>query len=223
VSGARISNVGDAVAHIAAWLLHEGERCPPDRRQAERFLAALDPQAQGFSFRTFSDTPYTRLPGHDPLEDTLQGRLEDCWTELAERNRAGAAVSVTVNATDGRGRGPKHILRVRALFADLDQGGPVGSAADPPPHLLVCSSPGHYHAYWRVAELALRRFDAAQAALGLRLGSDRRAAAINQALRLPGFWHRKDPRNPHLVRLADVRLGHPYAPELLAAGTTADH
>ncbi len=180
-----------------------GESCRPDRHQAERFLAALDPQARTFSFRTFSDTPYTRLPGADPLEAELLGSLGDCWTALVKLNRAGAAVCVRVNA-DGPAHSSESVGRFRALFADVDRPLAAAERSDLTPHLIVRSSPGHLHLYWLVENLPVGAFRAAQTEIARRCRADRRACALNQALRLPGFWHRKDPRRPCRVRL--VRL-----------------
>jgi hypothetical protein len=70
------------VAHVAEWIAQQGRALIADFSEAERFLRALDPSAEVFSFRTFSDTPYTRRPGHDPLERAIHGTLADCWEAL---------------------------------------------------------------------------------------------------------------------------------------------
>lgn len=207
----RRCNVGGAVAHVAAWIRSEAHRCPPDRQEAARFLDALDPWAEAFSFRTFSDTPYTRLPGRDPLEAELRGSLSECWPDLAKRNRAGAAVCVRVNAGHRRGSASTSGFQIRALFADLDSSWPAEVFDRLPPHLVVRSSTGHHHAYWLMEPLPLDRFSAAQATLSRLLNADSRALTIGQALRLPGFWHRKDPRNPWQVRLVEQRSAPAYA------------
>ncbi len=193
------------VSHIARWIAESGGRLQPDREQAWRFLRLLDADADFFSFRTFSDTPYTRIPGGDPLERAIHGPLERCWTELAVLNRAGAAICVTINATNGRGRGPRDIVRVRAQFVDDDDPGVRTLPLSPPPAITVESSPGRYHHYWLVRELAPEEFVSAQVRLANRYGGDRKACAQNQAMALPGFWRRKSLRAVHQVRLLRVR------------------
>ena len=54
------------------------------------------------------------------------------------------------------------------------------------------------------------RFPSAQAALLRLFDADHRATAINQALRLPGFWHRKNPRQPCRVMLVEQRSRRAY-------------
>jgi len=194
------------LSHVASWIACSGQALLPDRQEAERFLLQLDAEADFFSFRTFSDTPYTRLRGSDPLEQDLHGSLEACWPELVRLNRAGAAVAVTINETDGRGRGVEHIRRVRALFLDDDRGGPPGRF-DVPPHFLVMTSQGHCHLYWRVESVEPARFGDYQHRLASRYGGDSRVFALNQAMQIPGFWRRKQATRPHQSRLGQVGGG----------------
>ena len=189
------------VTHITRWIAESGKALQPDRSQVERFLHMLDPGAHFFSFRTFSDTPYTRLPGRDPLERAIHAPLERCWDELVALNQEGAAVAVTVNASNGRGRGVMDIVRIRALFLDDDDPGARTLPLEPPPGITVESSPGRYHHYWLVQGLAPEDFVSAQRGVADRYGGDARACALNQAMALPGFWRRKRLGWPYQVRL----------------------
>ena len=195
----------ERVSHISCWLAETGKALQPDRGQAERFLRLLDPEVDSFSFRTYSDTPYTRIPGSDPLECAIHGSLAQRYAELPALNRAGAAVSVTVNAGNGRGRRVEDMVRVRALFVDDDdpEGRPLPLVPDP--DITVQSSPGRYHHYWMVRGLALEEFCPAQARLAGRYSTDRRVCALNQAMALPGFWRRKRVAEPYQTRLVRVR------------------
>jgi hypothetical protein len=193
------------VGHVAAWLAAKGERLILDRSQTEAFLGYLDPLASFFSFRTFSDTPYTRGVGIDPLERAIQGPLAACWDELEWLNRQGAAVGVTINRTDGRGRRPEHVTRVRALFIDDDR--PRLRRIQPPisPHITVETSPGRYHHYWLVRDLTIGAFGALQRCLAETFSSDHRVCALNQSMALPGFWRRKGTTACHRAELRVVR------------------
>ncbi len=197
------------VSHIARWIAETGKRVLPDRAQARRFLRLLDPDAALFSFRTFSDTPYTRIPGSDPLERAIHGSLERCWAELTALNRAGAAICVTINATNGHGRRPRDVTRVRALFVDDDDPGSRAVLLSPPPDITVESSPGRYHHFWLVRDLVLEEFVPAQVRLANRYGTDRKVCSPNQAMALPGFWRRKSVGVVHQTRLLPVRRDVP--------------
>jgi hypothetical protein len=192
------------VTHIAAWLAQRGGSLHPDRKQADRFLRALDPDAGFFSFRTFSETPYTRLPGRDPLERAIHGSLASCWDELVALNRAGAAISVTVNATNGKGRAPGDIVRVRALFVDDDHPERRPDGLLPRAHISVQSSPGRFHHYWRVRDVSPQAFRRLQCRLAERFGTDHRVSAPNQSMALPGFWRRKSALAEDMTRLQAV-------------------
>lgn len=203
------------VAQVAAWIAEQGRDLPPVFDQAERFLQALDPRAESFSFRTFSDTPYTRLPGEDPLERALHGSLRDCWAELVELNQRGAAVSVTINRTNGRGRTPADILMVRALFLDDDNPTQNRDRFPLPPHIQVQTSPGHCHHYWLVENLPLSAFSDLQSRLASCYGGDNKVSALNQSMQLPGFWRRKNLTRPLLPGIQNISVFQPYRNELL--------
>jgi putative DNA primase/helicase len=111
--------------------------------EATRFVKLLDPTATKFEFRTFDDN-------HDrddkELLKTFYGTLAEHAAELQRLNRKGAGIFVIINETDGKGRKAENIIRIRAVFADLD-GAPLAPvmATKCPPHILVKSSPGKFH------------------------------------------------------------------------------
>jgi hypothetical protein len=160
-----------------------------NRAEAEKFLKALDPKADTFTFQTF-DEGKKKVRG---LTRMLHGTLAQHWETLCRLNKAGAGVYITVNETDLKGRKAENVTRVRAVFADLD-GAPLAPAkADPRPHIIVESSPKHWHAYWRVKDMPLdaKLFRQAQRQLIKRLGSDPAITDLPRVLRLPGFIHQK--------------------------------
>jgi len=94
----------------------------PDKAEAARFLSLLDAHATFFTFQTFDDVVLkNNKKRKDPkLLRALRGSLDECWDEIVRLNERGAGVFVTVNETDGKGRKGENIVRVRALFVDLD-------------------------------------------------------------------------------------------------------
>ncbi len=197
------------ITHIARWIENEGTRLHPDRGQSESFLHRLAPRDRRFSFRTFSDTGYTRLYSHDPLEAAIHGSLDSCWDRLVALNRRGAAISVTINQSNGSGRHVADIRRVRALFVDNDRGCDI--ACFPlPPHIEVETSPGHRHFYWLVEGVSLQHFPYCQQRLAERYGGDTRVQALNQSMQLPGFWRRKRITQPKLPRLLEIGDHEPF-------------
>lgn len=189
------------VSHIADWLAENGRRLPPDREHTRSFLGLLDPEAEFFSYRTFSESAYTRLPGRDPLEQGLHGGLDECWEELTELNRRGACVCVTVNATNGQGRSVEDIVRIRALVADDDYPGRRPEHLGIRPDISVESSPGRYHHYWLVHQMAKGDFVVQQRQLAHALSADTKICALNFPMALPGFWRRKPGRPPVMTRV----------------------
>jgi RepB DNA-primase from phage plasmid len=78
------------------------------------------------------------------------------------------------------------------VFVDLD-----GSTLQPvmacglDPHIVVESSPGRFHAYWRVDALPLDQFGPVQRTIADRFNGDRTVTDLCRVMRLPGFPHRK--------------------------------
>ena len=212
----RLTRIADGLPPETA----ETDRAPAgDERaqrlaEAERFLTALDDEAESWCFQTFDDSGQRA-----ELARTLHGELGELFDTLDELNRRGAGVFVTINEVrHGAPRTAANVARVRAVFADHD---PPKTKAAPgvyplAPVLEVESSAGRTHCYWTVDGLALEDFEPQQRGIAARLGSDPAVIDLPRVMRLPGFRHTKDPSRPHWVRTitADPRL--PYRPEDLA-------
>lgn len=177
-----------------------------NRDDAERFLRALDPDATEFTFQVFDDD-YSRKDRN--LARIFHSTLAQVWHRLADLNRRGAGVFVTVNETDGEGRELKNMKRVRALFIDLD-GAPLPETFHCKPHIVVESSRGRWHVYWRVSDCTLDQFTALQKRLIRHYGSDPKITDTTRVMRLPGFIHHKVDKHgiakePSVTRLDQAR------------------
>jgi hypothetical protein len=177
-----------------------------DKVEAVRFLNLLDPGATYFSSQTFDDDKGRK---DERLARVIHGTLDDCWNELTALNDRGAGIFVTVNATDGRGRTAKNVVRVRALFVDLD-----GAPLDPitqdqrTPHIIIESSPEKFHVYWLVDKVGLGQFEGCQKALAKKFGGDPSVHDLPRVMRVPGFVHRK--AEPFATRIVQVTKRAPY-------------
>lgn len=160
-----------------------------DLSEAKRFLDMLAPGETEFTFQIFSDDDERKAVSRARI---FHGTLDQCASKLALANDDGCGIFVTINRTDLQGRKAENVVAVRAFFVDLD-GAPLEPvlAAPVPPDIVVESSPGRYHAYWKVAGIALEQFKPTQQALAARFGSDVSVCDLPRVLRLPGFWHRK--------------------------------
>lgn len=183
--------------------------------EAERFLSAIDAEAESWWFQTFDDSGK-----RGDLARTLHGDLAEVFDELDALNTAGAGVFACINEVPpGAPRTKPNVTRVRAVFADFD---PPKTNAPPAlyplaPVLEVESSPGKRHAYWTADGLALADFEAQQRGIAAALGSDPAVIDLPRVMRVPGFRHMKNPSAPHWVRIAATDERLPYAPEAIAA------
>lgn len=186
-----------------------------DLEDARKFLAILDPNAGRFHFRTFDDRG--RGSGKNYV-----GTLDEVAVDLQLDNGNGRGVFVVVN--EG-GHKADEIHRVRALFADFDNGsalklarGALASVGEP--HVVVQSSQGNIHAYWLVDGLAPGEFKPMQQAIAQRFGSDPSVCDLPRVMRLPGFLHQK--RAATRVKVIHESGAAPFAAAELRARLAAD-
>src|SRR5262249_47548733 len=136
----------------------------------------------------------------------LYGSLAEHTDTLQHLNGLGAGIFIAVNQTDGQGRKRENIKRVRAVTLDLD-----GEPLDPvklcvlKPHIIVESSPGRYHCYWRVKGLAIDQFEDVQRAIAKRFDGDPAIGKLTHVARLPAFYHcKREPFCTHIVEGNDL-------------------
>lgn len=179
----------------------------PDLAEAQKFLSALDPKAPSWTFQTFDDNADRK---DNQLARVLHGTLAQHAPALIRLQEQGAGVFVTINETDGLGREKKNIIRVRAVFVDLD-----GPPVDPvrkweSPHIITQSSPEKWHCYWLVNDCPLDRFKGLQKALIDAFEGDTSVHDLPRVMRLPGFFHLKVEKakgldgTPRMVRLIET-------------------
>lgn len=173
----------------------------PIFEEAEAFLTALAGQDAQFTFQTFDDVEVwdeakqkavKRMDKN--LVRVLHGTFNQHKDALAALNKRGAGVFVAINKTNLEGIKQENILKVRALFVDLD-GSPIQPINDLPedlqPHIIIESSPNRWHAYWLVNNCELEQFKQLQQALAAKFDGDKAVNNINRVMRLAGFSHNK--------------------------------
>lgn len=157
----------------------------PDFEAAAEFLTILDPNTEHFCFRTFDDEKARSNPN---LQGKFNGTLREHFDVLRVKSSFGAGVFVVVN--EG-GQSTEEIIRVRYIFVDTD-GAPLEPIVKAlPPHMLIQSSPGKYHVYWRATGVPLEQFGAIQKAAIAKFGTDKAVNDLPRVMRLPGFDHQK--------------------------------
>jgi Virulence-associated protein E len=166
---------------------------PINLDSASDFLEALGGQGP-FTFQTFDDDESQK---REALKTVIHGTLAGCAKTLERMNNAGAGVFVTVNETDGHGRKGTNVTGLRALFVDKDD----GDFETPPPGANIRVRTAHgEHIYWLlVPDEPKAEFTPAQKRLIETLGTDTKIHDLPRVMRLPGFWHQKDPANPFMV------------------------
>ncbi len=175
-----------------------------DLTAASLFLQQLEGSPNPtIAFRTFLDNK--NAPKDPALSVKRYGKFDDIKDELARLNVMGAGVFFTVQRTNGTGITNQDVTQIRSAFVDLD-----GSLLDPvllfplKPHIIVESSPHRWHCYWLIdatQPLALPLFESLQVAIAEKFNGDKSVKDLARVLRLPGYFHKKDPTKPFLVNI----------------------
>ena len=186
----------------------------PNFDVAQRFLDALEPNGK-FTFQTFDDDQDRR---DKSLARQLNGTLPEHFDQLRSLQEKGAGIFVTINQTDLKGRKAKNVVAVRAIFVDLD-GAPIEPVLEHncEPHIIVESSEGRWHAYWR-SILNKEDFTPTQKALIKAFDGDKSVIDLPRVMRLPGFYHQKVKggvkSSPFMTRLEQIEEdGSKYSAE----------
>ena len=187
----------------------------PDNVEAARCLNTIDPSRTAAVFQTFDD-----VAGRDDksLSTLRHGTIDQHSAELQHLNARGAGVFFMVNRGDARGRKAENVVSIRSLFIDLD-GAPLDAVriCGIDPHLIVQTSIDKWHCYWRVSDCPLSEFKAVQQALAARFDSDPSVCDLPRVMRLPGFVHQKNPKQPYSVKIVDEFSAPPYRLEHLVS------
>lgn len=166
--------------------------------EAKKFLDLLSLGNEGevFHFQTFDDLKDTKRVG---LIRVLVGTLDQHFDELLNLNNKGAGIFVCVNKIENSlKRDSKSVSKIRSVFADKDDGN-FGSFPIEP-SILVQTKNGQ-HAYWLTDEVSRDNFTEIQKSIINKLKTDISIHDLPRVMRLPGFYHRKDPNNPYFVNV----------------------
>ena len=186
----------------------------PDLAVCDHFLEYCT-GGEDVAFRTFNDQDSANT-----LPIKLYGQLEDVAVKLTQENQKGSGVFWVVNKSDSNKQTDAAITQVRALFVDLDGAelAPVINA-NIRPHILIESSPRKYHGYWLVSgNFPVADFSRFQKALARKFNGDPVVSNLSRVMRLPGFYHRKDPDNPFMTRVMHTYDQLPYGPDDIIEG-----
>ena len=202
-------------------------------KESERFLKALCGDSTP-TFQTFDDdkdrsAENRKKLGYDPYAKVFHGNLDIHNNALIQLQMDRAGCFIMVNEGDGiihdalQGqkkpttcRNAHNVVRVRAAFVDLD-GAPLEPIVQSlKPHIIVESSPGRYHAYWKMSDCPIDKFTSIQKAIIKKFNGDRSVHDIPRVMRVPGFIHQKG--EAFETRIIETNNIEPYTLHELVTG-----
>jgi len=142
-----------------------------------------------------------RMHDSDP---TKHGMIETPLAEAEHWNSQGYGIFRTVNEFAGPRR-IENLIRIRGWAIDIDDGDKAEQAAKimagPLMPTRVVETKRGYQCYWDAIDGTAEHWnEIVLARLVPWYGADANARDIARVLRVPGYYHRKDPLDPFLVR-----------------------
>jgi hypothetical protein len=135
--------------------------------------------------------------------DSTNPNYLDSFSQL---NDAEYELFVQVNQSDGKGQKTENITAVRALFVDFDNPATALDVIENltlPPSVIVNSSQGKFHVYYKVTDCTLGQFKGLQKSLAQKLGGDEAVSDLPRIMRAPGSYNRKGSK-PYFVCVTEV-------------------
>ena len=136
-------------------------------------------------------------PSHGAIR--LKQNEADTW------NKSGWGIFHTVNSFSGPRR-KENLLQIQSWAIDIDKGSKEKQIeriknAPVAPSLVVETKNGH-HVYWHSKDATLETYEAIVCdRLIPYFNADEKAKDVARVLRVPGYYHQKNPKNPFLVEL----------------------
>ena len=129
--------------------------------------------------------------------------------EAKQWNERCFGIFAAVQAFAGTTRRIDHCTRIRAWAIDIDEGTKSEQQAriarSPLSPSSIVETKNGYHVYWYAADGSKELYRPLVSRLVEYFGGDKNARDLARVLRVPGFYHMKNPESPFLVR-------HVYGP-----------
>lgn len=171
-----------------------------DISQTKAFLKLLG-KTEYVCIQTFDDRQSEK--GKRPeLTAQFFGKFEDFEEKLIALNSAGAGVFIMVNDPIEKSTRASAVRERTAHFADSDNGPRDNFPICP---TLKVKTGNGYHYYWLLGiQCPIDGFEKIQRNIANLLETDSAVSNRNRLMRLPGFFHKKNPDNPILVTIEEI-------------------
>ncbi len=174
----------------------------------ERFIMSSKkdtPRSQAMKFKKFFHNEGKTIflavgkgQNNKPFSRSFHGTLKRHCDELLSLNQQGMNIYMLVNSANDRSRKSEDISSINALFIDYDHGDWYAEDMDSflekfpiKPHMVVETSPGCFHAYWKIGNAPIDRFSDIQKQLAKKFGSDPKVCDLARVMRVPGTFNTK--------------------------------
>ncbi|GMK37273.1 hypothetical protein PCCS19_03260 [Paenibacillus sp. CCS19] len=141
------------------------------------------------------------------ITDTKEQALEKAKSLKASKSESIASVSIT------RTPNSRYLLLAERTKSRIEQLKKTylnrhrSSIKD----AMIVETKNGFHMYWPIQDGSLDKFEPIQKALVNKFNSDPRITNLSRAMRVPGFYHMKDPSDPFMVKVKQWGRSQPFS------------
>lgn len=162
------------------------------------FLKLINKENSDIAIQTFDDRD-TGEEKRKELTKQFFGKIEDFKDDLKALNQAGAGIFIMVNDPIIDSTKGSAIRHRTAHFADSDDG---DRTEVPLESTVKVQTANGFHWYWVLnQQYPIAGFEQLQKSIARLLKTDSSVCNRNRLMRLPGFFHLKDPAKPVMVTI----------------------
>ncbi|MWC30759.1 DNA-primase RepB domain-containing protein [Paenibacillus sp. MMS18-CY102] len=176
------------------------------------FMEINDRETKTRSFKTaraqFIDVDLNKISYKFPTKRQLHQSINNILTDPTEQ------ISSFSISRDNKGQYRMLAQRSRRRVAALKQSFLARHEDDINDTMIVETKNG-YHIYWVLKDGSLSNFVPIQKALAQKFNSDPMITNLSRAMRIPGFYHMKNPESPFMVKVKQWGRDEPFTQEEL--------
>lgn len=156
----------------------------------------------------FIDVDLNKITGKFPSKELLQHKIKQLKSDPAEK-----LASITIK----KGKHGEYVMkahRTETRVAQLKKAF-LQKHWHHIKNAMIVETKNGYHIYWPIQSGDVKKFVPIQKSLSDKFGSDPMITNLTRVMRVPGFYHMKDPLKPYLVKVIHWGREKPFTQEEL--------
>ncbi|MBP5789272.1 MAG: hypothetical protein J6W29_03455 [Neisseriaceae bacterium] len=155
---------------------------------------------------------------HD-YDKTKRGMIQIKPEDAESWNKKGYGIHWMPQLFKGGSRKTEDLIRIRYWLADIDNGDKETMlrriACLPIQPTIIVETKRGYHCYWQAKDATVENYASIERGIAEALCADGSLITPTHTLRVPNYYHMKDPNNPFLIKVVWKKPENVYSEKLM--------